>query len=258
MKHLGDVTKIDGTKIEPVWCCSFGSPCQDLSVAGKRAGLQGERSGLFTEATRIIKEMRSIERSDVDIRLPRYALWENVPGALSSNKGDDFRVVLEELARIEDPEFNVPRCEKKWSKSGVIIGDTWSIAWRIHDAQFWGVPQRRKRISVLCDFDGHTAPDILFSEYYREACEGDRHTSVMGIGDGYRSEIQLESEGCTRHLESCNEAWKGIARDPEESIGIDHSCTLQVRGGCDGGGKGALIQDERTGALSTVQDKTLF
>lgn len=165
MKHLGDITKIDGSKIEPVNCITFGSPCQDLSVAGKRKGLEGERSGLFMEAVRIIKEMRDgktngdgrADRAVGCVRLPRYAVWENVPGAFSSNKGEDFRIVLEELARIAEPEFTIPRC-KKWKHSGIILGNAFSITWRLFDAQYWGVPQRRKRLCVLCDFDGFTAP----------------------------------------------------------------------------------------------------
>ena len=168
MKHLGDITKINGADIEPVDVITAGSPCQDLSVAGKRAGLEGERSGLFIEQIRIIKEMREHDRrtnhrSDEFIR-PRYMVWENVPGALSSNKGEDFRCVLEETAKIVQEDAVVPRLEggQKWSPSGCIMGDGWSIAWRIHDAQFWGVPQRRKRIALVADFGGGSAPEILF------------------------------------------------------------------------------------------------
>lgn len=172
MKHLGDITKIDGSKITPVDVITFGSPCQDLSVAGKREGLSGERSGLFMEAIRIIKEMRdatsklSMRGSDVDIRLsPSTAIWENVTGAFSSGspKGGDFRCVLEELARVKDPEISIPLPDKgKWMPSGYIRGDSWSIAWRTHDAQYWGVPQRRRRISVLARFDSTDAAEILF------------------------------------------------------------------------------------------------
>ncbi len=169
MKHYGDITKLNGWELPIVDVITGGSPCQDLSVAGKRAGLAGERSGLFMEQIRIIKEMREHDRrnqgSDVDIRLlrPRYMVWENVPGAFSSNKGEDFRAVLEETARIVDQDAVIPRPEKgKWTPSGCIVGDRWSIAWRVHDAQFWGVPQRRKRIALVADFGGHTAPEILF------------------------------------------------------------------------------------------------
>ena len=167
MKHLGDITKINGAEIEPVDCITAGSPCQDLSVAGKRAGLEGERSGLFMEQIRIIKEMREHDRitngrTDEYIR-PRYMVWENVPGALSSNKGEDFRCVLEETAKIVQEDAVIPSAPKEgWHYAGAILGDGWSIAWRIHDAQFWGVPQRRKRIALVADFGGRSAPEILF------------------------------------------------------------------------------------------------
>ena len=166
MKHLGDITKINGAEIEPVDCITAGSPCQDLSVAGKRAGLSGERSGLFMEQMRIIKEMRDADeqrgRADEFIR-PRYLVWENVPGALSSNKGEDFRCVLEEVAKVIEKDAFIPEPPKEgWHYSGAIVGDGWSLAWRVHDAQFWGVPQRRKRIALVADFGGGSAPEILF------------------------------------------------------------------------------------------------
>lgn len=168
MIHLGDITKINGAEIEPVDCITGGSPCQDLSVAnGKREGLAGERSGLFMEQIRIIKEMRAADEKrgrTVDAIRPRYMVWENVPGALSSNGGEDFRAVLEETARIVQNDAIIPRLERgaKWSNAGAILGDGWSIAWRIHDAQFWGTPQRRKRIALVADFRGSSAPEVLF------------------------------------------------------------------------------------------------
>lgn len=167
MKHLGDITKIHGDQIEPVDCITFGSPCQDLSIAGRRAGLQGERSGLFMEAVRIIKEMRG----GTDGRYPTFAIWENVPGAFSSNKGEDFRAVLEELARVEEPDASIPRPPRggRWSKAGAIAGNGWSLAWRQLDAQYWGVPQRRKRIALVVDFAGGCAGEILFE---RESVPG--------------------------------------------------------------------------------------
>ena len=161
MKHLGDITKIHGDKIEPVDCITFGSPCQDLSIAGRRAGLAGERSGLFMEAVRIIKEMRSSTNG----LYPTFAVWENVPGAFSSNGGEDFRAVLEELARVEQPDVSIPRPSGRggrWSKAGAITGNGWSLAWRQLDAQYWGVPQRRKRIALVVDFGGQRAAEILF------------------------------------------------------------------------------------------------
>ena len=161
MKHLGDITKIHGDKIEPVDCITFGSPCQDLSIAGRRAGLAGERSGLFMEAVRVIKEMRSSTNG----LYPTFAVWENVPGAFSSNGGEDFRSVLEELARIAQLDVSIPRPSGRggrWSKAGAISGDGWSLAWRQLDAQYWGVPQRRKRIALVADFGGQRAAEILF------------------------------------------------------------------------------------------------
>lgn len=164
VKQLGDITKINGGEIEPVDIIAGGSPCQDLSVAGKREGLDGERSGLFMEQIRIIKEMRNaaITRSDEHIR-PRYAVWENVPGAFSSNKGEDFRIVLEEFCKVADKAAYVPRpSEGKWNTCGCIVGDGYSIAWRVLDARFWGVPQRRRRIWLVADFGGERAAEILF------------------------------------------------------------------------------------------------
>ena len=173
MKHLGDVTKINGAEVEKVDIVTFGSPCQDLSVAGAQRGIHdGERSSLFFEAVRIIKEMRDDDRAagrtDKHIR-PRWAVWENVPGAFSSNGGDDFRAVLQALAEVADPDVVIPRPEK-WNRPGCIVGSGWSIAWRILDAQYWGVPQRRKRIYLVADFAGERAGEILFE---REGVSGD-------------------------------------------------------------------------------------
>lgn len=165
VKQLGDVTKINGAEIDPVDIITFGSPCQDLSVAGKQKGIHdGERSNLFFEAVRIIKEMRDADkangRSGVDIR-PRFAVWENVPGAFSSNGGDDFKAVLEALAGVMQDGLDIPR-PKKWNHAGGVAGDGWSIAWRVYDAQYWGVPQRRKRIYLVADFGSERAGEILF------------------------------------------------------------------------------------------------
>lgn len=159
MKHLGDITKINGAEIPPVNIITFGSPCQDLSVAGKRTGLDGSRSSLFLEAIRIFKEMRE----NTNGIYPNVVVWENVPGAYSSHKGEDFRRVLEEIAKVADPAVSVPRPEKgKWNSCGCVMGDGYSIAWRTLDAQYWGVPQRRKRIFLVADFGGGRAPEILF------------------------------------------------------------------------------------------------
>lgn len=174
MKHYGDISKINGAEIEPVDIITFGSPCQDLSVAGKRAGLKHEangdeettRSGLFMEAVRIIKEMRGATNGEY----PRFALWENVPGAFSSNKGEDFRIVLEELIKIVEPSAVMPAVPKKgWAYADSYCGDGWSLAYRVFDAQYWGVPQRRRRIHLVCDFGGECAGEILFE---REGVRG--------------------------------------------------------------------------------------
>lgn len=179
MKHLGDITKIDWSQVEPVDVVTGGSPCQDLSVAGKRAGLAGERSGLYMEQIRCIKELRQADvlrgRTGQFIR-PRFMVWENVPGAFSSGnpKGSDFAAVIEELIKIAEPDANVCIVPpgNGWTKSGCYYADDgrWSIAWRVHDAQFWGVPQRRKRIALVADFGGLAAPEVLFE---RKGLSGD-------------------------------------------------------------------------------------
>ena len=194
MKHYGDITKLDGSKLPIVDVITGGSPCQDLSVAGKRAGLEGERSGLFMEQIRIIKEMREHDRRDNqrtgEFVRPRFMVWENVPGSLSSpgkrngedHRGEDFQAVLTEIVKIvcpDAPDVPLPS-DRKWSKSGCLMGNgedgcPFSIAWRIHDAQFWGVPQRRKRIALIADFGGMSAPEVLF---VRKGMSG--HTSESG------------------------------------------------------------------------------
>ena len=162
MKHYGSITDIDGSNVEIVDIICGGSPCQDLSVAGKRAGLSGARSGLFMEQIRIVKEQRNecirqlqSRGADVDIRhiRPRFMVWENVPGAFSSNGGEDFRTVLEEIARIRQDGIVIPRPNGKWSKSGVILGSDWSIAWRLHDAQTQELDERLRK--VIDDIHGH-------------------------------------------------------------------------------------------------------
>lgn len=192
MKHLGDITLIRGDEIEPVDCIIGGSPCQDLSVAGKRAGLSGARSGLFMEQIRIVKEMRK------KYGKPRYMVWENVPGAFSSNCGEDFRIVIEEIVKVVDESATVPQPPKgKWAHAGCVVGDGYSVAWRVHDAQFWGVPQRRRRIALVADFGGESAPEILFerdsvsgdSEAGREAREGAAGTAPGCIGITNRGSV---------------------------------------------------------------------
>lgn len=188
MLHLGDITKLNGSEIEPVDFITFGSPCQDLSVAGKRAGLQGNRSGLFMEAVRIIKEMRGATNG----RYPQIVMWENVPGAFSSHGGEDFRIVLEELCKIKRSNTVIPRPsgkENRWRDSGLIMGDGFSIAWRVLDAQFWGVPQRRRRIFLVADFGGQCAGQILF-----------------------------ESKGLSRNFSTIRKAWESFSPSAEGSV----------------------------------------
>lgn len=160
MKHLGSVTDVHGDQVEPVDIITFGSPCQDLSVAGKQAGIHnGERSSLFFEAIRIIREMRGVSAN----QYPRFAVWENVPGAFSSNKGEDFRAVLQAFCDICDPVHVIPMTPQgRWKPAGSIVGDGFSIAWRVYDAQFWGLAQRRKRVYLVADFRSERAGEILF------------------------------------------------------------------------------------------------
>lgn len=270
MIHLGDITKIHGNEVEPVDCITFGSPCQDLSIAGRRAGLAGERSGLFMEAVRIIKEMRSSTNG----LYPTFAIWENVPGAFSSNNGEDFRAVLEELARVEQPDAIVPRPPRggRWSKAGAIAGNGWSLAWRQLDSQYFGVAQRRKRIALILDLGGQRAGEILF-----ERTSLSRHPDpcipawkeVAGltanrpagndrmVGAGFLC-------GSSRNADSRGtEADRAGKSEAEERTSGDKCCeaaayTLKIRSGCAGGGKGALVQTEKSGTLSTLQDQTIF
>lgn len=197
VKHLGDIKDIDGSEIEPVDIISFGSPCQDLSIAGKRAGLVGEKSNLFYEAIRVIKEMRCKTNG----KYPRYLLWENVPGAFSSNKGEDFRCVLEEITRIKDSTVKLPR-PSRWKSAGEILGDNFSLAWRVLDAKYFGVPQRRRRIFLVADLDGGSSREILFEQKSlsgdtSEGCEkGKRNTRA--IKEGFNKTICLNDQGGER------------------------------------------------------------
>ena len=232
MIHLGDITKIHGGEAPVVDVVIGGSPCQDLSIAGKRAGLAGARSGLYMEQIRIIKEMRDRDmasgRTGEFVR-PRYMVWENVPGAFSSNGGKDFAAVLEEAIRIAEPEapdIEVP--EKGWNTWGGYhdeMGGRWSVAWRVLDAQHWGVPQRRRRIALVADFGGDTAWEISFEQQSMS---------------GYPAESGAAGEG--------------PAGDSESGA----SYAVRIRGGCDGGGKGALVKTEKSGTIKAGNDQTLF
>ena len=239
MKHLGDISKVNGADLEPVDIITFGSPCQDLSVAGKRAGLKHEnngddettRSGLFIEAVRIIKEMREKTNGEY----PRFALWENVPGAFSSNKGEDFRIVLEELVKIVEPTAVMPNVPKfGWAYADSYCGNGWSLAYRVLDAQYWGVPQRRRRIYLVADFRGQCAREILF-----------------------------ERKGLRGYFTEGRTPWKTVADDAERSIRANDKTgekpyTLKIRSGCEGGGKGALIQEDKSATLACNNDQYLF
>lgn len=273
MKHLGDITKIHGDKIEPVDCITFGSPCQGLSMAGKRLGFDDNRSVLFLDAARIIKEMRTATNG----MYPTFAVWENVPGAFSSNGGEDFRAVLEELARVEQPDASIPRPSGRggrWGKAGAIAGNGWSLAWRQLDAQYWGVPQRRKRIALVADFGGQRAAEILFE---RTSLSGNPCESIPAWKTFARTP-EASVAGYDRMVESGNSITgdaesEGTGRSGGKGTGrvleSDHretstrctepaAYTLKIRSGCEGGGKGALVQTELSATVSTLQDQTLF
>ena len=262
MKHFGDITKINGSEVPVVDIVTGGSPCQDLSVAGKREGLrhaelgddETTRSGLFMEQIRIIKEMRNADRertgrADEFLR-PRFMVFENVEGLFSSNGGEDFRIVLEETIRIVDSSATVPRLPdgQTWSHSGTVMGDRWSLAWRLFDGQFWGksvvtddgkmvvrgTPQRRRRLCLVADFGGQSAPEILF-----------------------------ESEGLSGDFEKSGATGQRPSSDSEASLG-GTSFSLKIRGGVETdskgrkSGKGALVSEELSGTIGAVQDQTLI
>ena len=361
MKHYGDITAMDGGKVEPVDIITFGSPCQDMSVAGRRDGLDGSRSSLFYEAVRIIKEMRCATGG----KYPRYIVWENVPGAFSSNKGEDFKAVLEAVIGIVQPDTQVPMPEKaRWPYADLYLGDGWSVAYRTLDAQYWGVPQRRRRIYLVADLAGRGAGKILFeseglsgysAEGFRswqraagslETCIGaagrqaasafdgyngsltDETSATLGVNcgmstgrngvvlndqGGYRIEVSedvaatlraethghppcvVESAGfCTEHSaksrtigyeEECSPTLRAgtvPAAVALENYPIDGRIKVQedgnvqtltsrmgtggnnvplvmkIRSGCEGGGKGALIQTDKSATLSCNNDQTLF
>jgi len=175
MAHLGSITELDGANIEPADIITFGSPCQDLSITGSRAGLSGERSGLFMHAIRLIKEMRNATRNNYPTRI----VWENVPGAFSTNKGEDFEKVVEAVAGIAEGGISVARPSGGWQSAGAVLGNGWSLAWRVLDAQFWGVPHRRRRIFLVADFGGGAAAEILFEQESRAWDAGQSEAEVQ-------------------------------------------------------------------------------
>ena len=330
MKHYGDVSKMDGADVEPVDIITFGSPCQDMSIAGRREGLDGSRSSLFYEAVRIVKEMRCA----TDGKYPRYIVWENVPGAFSSNKGADFQSVLEEICSVKGYEID-PARPARWPAAGEIVADDFSLAWRVFDAQYWGVPQRRKRIYLVADFAGGSAGKILFesegvSGYTPQGfrpwqgtagtfaegagasgcvCLNDQGGSRMDVTEDVAATLRAENHGhppcvmgaagfCTEHSAQA----RGIGYEEETSPTLrtgtvpaavyeNHSQdtrytgpletaptvmstygtggnnqpfvvetpkTLKIRSGCEGGGKGALIQDNKSATLGCNNDQTVF
>ena len=267
MKHYGDISTIDGSELEPVDIISFGSPCQNLSVAGKREGLDGDRSSLFYEAIRIVKEMREATNG----KYPRYIVWENVPGAFSSNKGEDFKAVLTEICKVKDEQVSISK-PAKWENAGRIMGDGFSIAWRLLDAQYWGVPQRRQRIYLVADFDGGSAGKILFeseglSGYSAQGFKSWQNAAngiTEGVGEtGGQDSLMFENH-------SQDTRYRGplaVAQTVSSTYGtggnnqpfvVQTPKTLKVRCGCEGGGKGALVQDNLSATLSTNNDQTLF
>ena len=329
MKHYGDVSRMDGGKIEPVDIITFGSPCQDMSIAGRREGLDGSRSSLFYEAVRIAKEMRYKTNG----RYPRYIVWENVPGAFSSNKGADFQSVLEEVCSVKGYEIHTPRPER-WPTAGEIVADDFSLAWRVFDAQYWGVPQRRKRIYLVADFAGGSAGKILFesegvSGYTPQGfrswqgaagasekgsgtagcvCLNDQGGNRMDVTDGVTCTLRaeahhppcvMESAGfCTEHSAHSRSIGYEEETSPTLRAGtvpaavyenhsqdtrytgpletaptvmstygtggnnqpfvVETPKTLKIRSGCEGGGKGALIQDNKSATLGCNNDQTVF
>lgn len=324
MKHYGDVSKLNGAELPPVDVVTFGSPCQDLSLAGKRYGLSGSRSNLFYEAVRIVKEMRCATNG----KYPRFIVWENVPGAFSSNKGQDFRAVLDAICKVKRKDYAVPEPPNgKWTNSGEIVGENFSLAWRVFDAQYWGVPQRRKRIFLVADFAEQCAGKILFesegmSGYSpKSVCpwqgtsgSAEKSTGKTGISiDGYNGSVSnqastlgvncgmstgrngvmvlndqggnrmdlTENKTCTLRAEAHHPplVFENHSQDTRytqldnvaptvlstygtggnnQPFVLETPKTLKIRSGCDGGGKGALIQDDKSATLSCNNDQTLF
>ena len=290
MKHLGDISKVNGADIEPVDIITFGSPCQDLSVAGKRAGLKHEangdeettRSGLFMEAVRIIKEMRNATNG----KYPTFALWENVPGAFSSNRGEDFRIVCEELIKIVEPTATMPEVPQKgWNYADSFIGDGWSLAYRVLDAQYWGVPQRRRRIYLVADFRGERAREVLFEReglrgYFTQGRTPWQGAPTDAQGSAGADDREGEGSNCvtpwdvqSRRMYTPDGAWPSlyggeggghgyVITDPNRGDRgrqlDDVAYTLKIRSGCEGGGKGALVQKDKSATLATNNDQYLF
>ena len=294
MKHYGDVSAQNGADLPPVDIITFGSPCQDMSVAGKRSGLDGERSALFYQAVRIVKEMRCKTNG----KYPRFVVWENVQGAFSSNKGEDFRAVLSSLCKIKREDYAVPELPNgKWDNAGCIMGEDFSLAWRLFDAQYWGVPQRRKSIYLVADFDGGSAGKILFesegvSGYTPQGfrswqgaaggaeesvgasslCLNDQGGQRMDVTENFTATLRAASNHPPLVFENHSQdtRYKGplsVAQTVSSTYGmggnnqpfvLETPKTLKIRSGCEGGGKGALIQENKSATLSCNNDQTVF
>jgi DNA (cytosine-5)-methyltransferase 1 len=288
IKHYGDVTALSGAELEPVDIITFGSPCQDMSIAGKRAGLEGSRSNLFYEAIRIVKEMRDA----TDGHYPTWLCWENVPGAFSSNSGEDFKAVLDAIRKLKDPEADTPR-PQKWSNAGCILADDHSIAWRVFDAQYWGVPQRRKRIYLVADFAGGCAGKVLFESeglsgytpqgfrsWQGSAGTVEEGSHPAGVGtDGYNGAIDtvaatlgvncgmstgrngvmvLENHSADSRVTVSDDGKVQTLTSRMGTGGNNVPLVMKIRCGCEGGGKGPLIQTDKSATLATNNDQTLF
>ena len=282
MKHYGNISAMDGGKIEPVDIITFGSPCQDMSIAGRRDGLDGSRSSLFYEAVRIIKEMRCATGG----RYPRYIVWENVPGAFSSNKGEDFKAVLEAVIGIAEPNAQVPMPEKaRWPYADLYLGDGWSVAYRTLDAQYWGVPQRRRRIYLVSDLAGGSAGKILFESEGLSGYSAEGFRSWQrAAGSAEKGAYPTVAGALTARYDSSHCVDRGptvvvtalenhpldsrvkLAEDGNVQTltsrmgtgGNNVPLVMKIRSGSEGGGKGALIQENKSATLSCNNDQTLF
>ena len=269
VQHFGNISGLHGAKLPPVDIITFGSPCQDMSIAGKRTGLNGSRSSLFHEAIRIIREMRCASNG----KYPRYIVWENVPGAFSSNGGEDFRCVLEAICSVKDSSISIPRPAGKWTKAGEILAESYSLAWRVLDAQYWGVPQRRMRVYLVADFEGGCASKILFesegmSGYSAESFRAWQETaqSFGNCSEETGSGLMFENHSQdTRYTGPLNvaqtvSATYGTGGNNQPFV-VESSvvpATLKIRCGHGNSGRGALIQKNKSATLSCNNDQTLF
>ena len=265
MEHVGDITKLHGGKLPPVDIITFGSPCQDLSVAsGKRLGLAGERSGLFLEAIRIIREMQEATNGEY----PKFALWENVPGALSSSSRRDFKAVLEAFTDAEVPMPGSGR----WANAGMVRGRGVDLAWCVYDAQYFGTAQRRRRIFLIADFRGERSGEILFvpkslSGYFAAggtprqgpAAYAQSGAGTAGAGiDGYNAQMTGHVAATLGTNCGMSTGRNGVIEMPDGMGAAVPAISMRIRCGCEGGGKGPLLQIEKSGTLATGNDQYLF